>query len=773
MSPVSRRALLISASSAALVGAAHAEPAPASAAAFPLSAVRLKPSIFLDAQNANRAYLVALDPDRLLHNFRKGAGLEPKGALYGGWEARGIAGHTLGHYLSACALHVAHTGDEELRARVRYIVGELAACQAARGDGYVAGTTVERDGVEIDGKIVFEEVRRGQIDANGFGLNGGWVPIYTWHKVHAGLLDAHQHCGDAVALDVARGMGDYLVGVFATLSDAQLQQVLSCEHGGVNETMAELHARTGDARYLALAERLYHRAVLDPLAQQRDALAGLHANTQIPKVIGLARLHELTGDPAHGLAARFFWETVTTRHSYVIGGNSEREAFAAPGVTAALLTDRTCEACNTYNMLRLTRHLWSWRQDSRYFDYFERAHLNHIMAHQHPATGMKAYFMPMTPGGWRLYSSPDDSFWCCVGSGMESHAKHGESIYWRAGDVLYVNLFIPSTLDWRERGARFDLDSEFPAHDRVDLTVTEAGRGGRFAIALRLPAWCAAPSLLLNGRPVAFERRDGYAIVRRTWRDGDALTLALPMSVTAERAPDDPDTIALMSGPLVLAADLGPARAPLAAPAPALAPGDPAPVAIAGERHAFHLDAHGGALTLRPYFSLYDRRAAPYLKQISDEAWAARVSALATEQSQIAALDVRTVDFAQLGDPGSEAAHAYRARHDDLFSCQGVSARQAAWGEGNYFELDLAAAPGPMILQALYWGEDINKNFEIFIDGQSIGREQRAGAAVPAFVRQDYALPRALTAGKARVTVRFATHGSDAMVYQLRMLRPR
>lgn len=769
----SRRGLMLSACAAALAGFAHAASSSARATPFPLASVRLKPSIFRDAVDANRAYLMSLEPDRLLHTFRKNASLQPKGARYGGWEARGIAGHTLGHYLSACSLLFAQTGDEQARRRVRYIVGELAECQRAHGDAYVGGTTVERDGEEVDGKIVYEEIRGGEIDSNPFGLNGGWVPLYSWHKVHAGLLDANKHCDDAEALAVARGMGDYMVDVFANLDDAQMQRVLACEHGGINESFAELHVRTGDERFLNLARRFYHRAVLDPLIAQRDQLQGLHANTQIPKVIGLARLHEITGDTNYAAGAQFFWDAVVRHHSFVIGGNSEREFFSAPDVTASLLSDRTCEACNTYNMLRLTRHLWSWRQDGAYFDYYERAHLNHIMAHQHPETGMKVYFMPMTVGGRRQYSTPESLFWCCVGSGMESHAKHGESIYGKTPDTLFVNLFIPSSLDWAERGARFELDTGYPHAEAIDLTLAALERPQRFGVAMRLPAWCAAPTLALNGRRVAFVRRDGYAVLRRRWRRADRLTLTLPMTVRTEAAPDDPRTLALLSGPLVLSADLGPASQLLSTPAPALHEGDPLAALhrVEGEPHAFTLDARPAPLTLRPYFALYDRRTAPYLQRLSDTEWIGRETAFEAAQTQRVALDTRTVDRIALGESASETAHNYRARNDDLFSAESVRGRQAAWGVGNYFEADLAVAPGPLVLFAQYWGQEIDKNFEIKVDGRVLAQERRPGPAQRAFVLQEYPLPPALTRGKRTITVRFETRGTDALVYDLRVLR--
>ena len=364
---------------------------------LPMEDVRLAPSPFLDAIEVNRGFLLALEPDRLLHNFHASAGIEPKGPVYGGWEARGIAGHSLGHYLAACALMHAQTGDQAVRERLGYTVAELARCQEAHGDGYVGGTTVERDGEVIDGKIVFEEIRRGDIRTGGFDINGGWVPLYTWHKVHAGLIDAVRFGKLDAAMPVMLGMAGYLATILEGLDEAQMQKLLAAEHGGLNDSYAETYALTGDPRWLRLAERIRHRAVLDPLTEGRNVLPGLHANTQIPKLIGLARLHELTGDPRHAEAARFFHRTVVEDHSYLIGGNSDREHFGPPDRLAQNITDRTCESCNSYNMLKLTRHLWGWRPEASLFDFYERVQLNHILAHQHPKSGMFAYFMPLSP----------------------------------------------------------------------------------------------------------------------------------------------------------------------------------------------------------------------------------------------------------------------------------------------------------------------------------------------------------------------------------------
>ncbi|HTN41624.1 MAG TPA: glycoside hydrolase family 127 protein, partial [Asticcacaulis sp.] len=530
---------------------------------FPLSAVRLKPSLFLTSIEANQRYLLSLDPDRFLHNFRLYAGLEPKGALYGGWEARGIAGHSLGHYQSALSLMYAQTGKPEFKRRALYITSELAAVQAKNGDGYAGGTNVDRNGKTVDGKVIFEEIRRGDIRTQGFDLNGGWVPIYTYHKVLAGTLDAHHYCDDPASLQVALGLADYLGRIFEGLSDAQLQEIFRAEHGGINECYAELYARTNDKRWLTLAERIRHRAVLDPLAAGRDELAGKHANTQIPKVVGLARLYEVAPTDQHrqdsAKAALFFWETVTKDHSYVIGGNSEYEHFGEPRKLSKRLGQQTCEACNSYNMLRLTRHLYGWSGDARYFDFFERAHLNHIMSQQDPQTGMFTYFTPLASGYGRVHSSPDNDFWCCVGSGMESHSKHGESIWWRKNNRVLVNLYYASTLDWAEKGVKLDMDTEFPLKETVSLRVSQAR--SPFELALRVPGWCAAPKLTVNGKAVPAQAQDGY-LVLTTLKAGDVIGLTLPMAVHAETMPDDDRMVAFLNGPLVLAADLGPSDQP-------------------------------------------------------------------------------------------------------------------------------------------------------------------------------------------------------------------
>jgi DUF1680 family protein len=738
--------------------AAALEERPASAASpFPLEAVRLDPSPFLDAVEANKGYLHRIEPDRLLHNFRRHAGLAPKADAYGGWEADTIAGHTLGHYLSACALMVAQTGDPECRRRVDYIVGQLALCQAGAGDGYVAGFTRTRGTIVEDGRALFAELERGDIRSAGFDLNGCWVPFYNWHKLYAGLFDADRQCGNRQAIDIARRLGGYIEHVFAALDDGQVQQILECEHGGINESFAELYARTGERRWLTLARRLRHRRVLDPLAAGRDELPNLHSNTQIPKVIGLARLHELTRDPADAAAARFFWDTVVTGQSYVIGGNGDREYFQASRAISRHITEQTCEACATYNMLKLTRHLYAWRQDAVYFDYYERAHLNHILAQQNPGTGMLTYMTPLLAGAAREFSTPFDDFWCCVGTGMESHAKHGDSIYWHSRGRLIVNLFIPSRLAWRARGAEIHLATDYPLAGSIRLTIAKLDRPSSFELALRVPAWCERPTLALNGARIDGAREAGYLVLRRRWRAGDAVTLDLPMPLRLEPTPDDPTVVAVLSGPLVLAADLGPADAPYAGPAPALVgedlPSDFSPVQ--GQPQSFRTggSARPTDLSFKPFYAQYDRRSAVYLRRFDDAEWEQARATLADEEIRRAALDARSVDIMPLGEVSAERDHGLKAENSYPVVYRGRNGRDAR--SGGFFEFTLRTRPGPLLLRATYWGEERRRLFRILIDGTAIATERLDGDGPGEFVDRDYPLAASLTRDKERFTVRF------------------
>jgi DUF1680 family protein len=729
---------------------------PSSASPFPLEVVRLKPSPFLDAVNANLAYLHKLEPDRLLSNFRTHAGLEPKGKPYGGWESDTIAGHSLGHYLTACALIHAQTGDAEAKKRVDYIVSELATCQNAAPDGYVAGFTRRKDKKIENGRVIFDEIKSGDIRSAGFDLNGCWVPFYNWHKLYSGLFEAQTHCGNNQALEVATKLAGFIDSVFAALNDEQVQKMLNCEHGGINESMAELYARTKDKRWLALSERIRHQRTLGPMFAQTDALQNLHANTQIPKVIGLARLYELTNKPEYSTAANFFWQNVTTKYSYVIGGNSDREYFQAPNSISKHITEQTCESCNTYNMLKLTRHLFAWNPNSSFFDYYERAHFNHMLAHENPQTGMFAYMIPLMSGTARSFSSEFNDFWCCVGSGMESHSKHGESIYWQGDDDLIVNLFIPSTLEWKEKNASFELVTAYPFGEDINLTVTKIAKPAEFAVAMRVPFWATNASVKVNGKAAVMSNESGYAVVRRKWKSGDSVTLNLPMKPRIEPTADDSNVVALMNGPLVLAADLGDAKEKFDGVAPALVGSDLlASIAPTSEPGVFETKgiARPADLKLKPFYSQWERRNAVYFQRFTDAEWAKEQAAYAAEQARLKDLRARSVDDLRLGEMQPERDHELKSSISYPVSYRWKNGRDAR--AGGFFEFKMKVVDEPLVLRAMYWGEERKRLFYISIDGTRIATQTLDMNKPGEFVEYDYAIPPELVKGKSSVIVRF------------------
>jgi DUF1680 family protein len=523
---------------------------PVAPAARPMALrdVRLTPGPFHDAQERDAVYLMSLDPDRLLHNFRVNAGLDPKAPVYGGWESQEpwvdirCHGHSLGHWMTACALLYASTGEQRFEGAVAYAVDELRACQSAGGTGLVCAFP---DGSE-------------QLDNAVAGRRIVGVPWYTLHKVFAGLRDAHVEAGNDTALEVLAGLAEWTWNATRPMTDEQLQHMLRVEHGGMNEILADVHVLTGDPRWLELAERFSHRALLEPLAAGRDTLDGLHANTQIPKVIGFHRLWELTGKETYLDAARFFWRTVVRERSFVTGGHGDVEHFFAPReFPEHVHSAKTMETCCTHNMLRLTRALFGTDPQSEYADHYERALYNGILASQDPDTGWNTYFQPTRPGYLKLYHTPIDSFWCCTGTGMENHAKYGDSIYFEGDDGLFVNLFIPSVLTWREKGVTLRQVTDFPEADVVRLEVT-ADAPVETALHVRIPAWTRGATLRVNGEArEAGARPDGYVSVRRAWAAGDVLEVRLPMGMATEALPGAPDRVAFVYGPIVLAGRLG------------------------------------------------------------------------------------------------------------------------------------------------------------------------------------------------------------------------
>jgi DUF1680 family protein len=522
--------------------------APSARMPFSLHDVRLLEGPFLDAQRRDLAYLLSLQPDRMLHNFRVNAGLEPKAPVYGGWESEQpwvsirCHGHTLGHYLTASSLMYASTGDHRMKQRVDHIVSELRACQGAARSGLVCAFP--------DGSA--------QLDNAVAGRPFTGVPWYTMHKVFAGVRDAHLHAGSAPALDVLRKLAAWTASSIAPMTDEQLQRMLRTEHGGMNEVLADAAELTGDSTYLALARRLSHVALLAPLADGRDTLDGLHANTQIPKVAGFQRIAELTGDERYRRAARFFWRTVAERRSFATGGHGDGEHFFPPAdFVTHLGSAKTMETCCTHNMLRLTRMLWQDDPSAAYVDFYERALYNGILASQDPESGMTTYFQATRPGYVRLFHTPERSFWCCTGTGMENHAKYGDSIYFHGSDALWVNLFIPSVVTWNEMGLTLRQTTSFPDSPVTQLAIS-VKRPVRATLNVRQPGWCHGVGVRVNGRRWnAGAAATGYIAIDREWRDGDRVEVTLPMTLRAEPLPGTTDMVAFLYGPIVLAGRLG------------------------------------------------------------------------------------------------------------------------------------------------------------------------------------------------------------------------
>lgn len=753
---LSRRALLLSATGTMLAGASGGRAAAAvglAAIPVPMQSVRLSPSVYREAMEANTAYLMRLEPDRLLHNYREQAGLTPKGNVYGGWESDTIAGHTLGHYLSALSLLHAQTGDPEARRRVDDIVAELVVCQGRGTDGFVCGFTRKRDGRIEPGRAAFDEIAAGHIHSTGFDLNGAWSPLYNWHKLFAGLLDAHLYCRNADALGVCTGLASYLGNIFDRLDQAQMQEVLACEYGGLNESLAELSVRTGQGRWLLLAQRIYDGRTLDPLARGEDNLANLHANTQIPKAIGLARLHEITGRTDYAIASRTFWTAVTEHHSYVIGGNGDREYFTAADSVAGHVTEQTCETCASYNMLKLTRQIYASAPHAAMFDFYERTHLNHILAQQNPRTGMFAYMTPLASGTARAYSTPFDDFWCCVGTGMESHAKHGDSIYWHSGpDTVLVNLFIPSRLDWN--GIGLALETDYPKSGAIILHVVNTPDRS-WTLRVRIPGWSTRNGAQLNGGDVAVAPdADGYLSLHRRWVKGDRLTLSLDMRLRLERPAGAAQLVSVLRGPAVLAADLGPASAPFTGVAPALV-GDAVLNRLQPEGDGYRTMGTGrpNDFLLTAFAQQHERRSAVYLPVFTEAEWVTEQVRFRAEEVQARALASRSTDILHPGEMQSEHDHALDSKVSYPVIYRGRNGRDAR--AGGFFSFRLRTRPGPLELRATYWGEERDHRFRILVEGIPIAVEWLDASHPGRFFDRFYPIPAALTNGRSSLLIRF------------------
>ncbi len=724
---------------------------------IPLNQVRLLEGPFKHAMELDGAYLLRLDADRLLSRFRENAGLPGKAKCYGGWESQKISGHTLGHYLSACSMMYAASGDDRYNERVTYIVDELAVCQEARGDGFIGGMP------DIDQAL--KEIAAGDIRAQSFDLNGLRVPWYNLHKLFAGLLDAHKFSRNKKALDIVEKLADWAIALTENLDGDQFQLMLTCEHGGMNESLAELYSRMDKAKYLNLSRRFHHKEILDPLAMGKDILPGLHANTQVPKIIGVARRYQLAGNQEDRYIAEFFWDRVVKHHSYVIGGHSDDEHFGPPDQLNDRLSWESTETCNTYNMLKLTRLIFGWEPSVEKADFYERALYNHILASQNPDDGMMTYGVPLKPGYYKRYCTPFDSFWCCTGTGIENHVKYGDSIYFEGENSLYVNLFIPSEMDWRGKGVTVRQETRFPEEDTMHLSF-RCEKPVEFTLLLRCPGWAAdLPELSVNGEPKTVSARPGsYLALRRTWRDGDTVTFRVPMTIHLESMPDNPNRIAVLYGPIVLAGDLGPIEIEV--------PWVPVFVtenkaledcieAVPGQALTFRTKGVGkpGDVTLSPLYAMHHQRYSVYWDIFSQEQWKEQEAGVRAEQARIKALEARTVDRVRPGEQQSEVDHALAA-HEGSESDNRPDGRRFRHAPNGWFSYEVAVTPDtPVELMCTYWGADSGDHiFDILIDGQVVATQILDREAPGKYFDVIYPIAESITRGKEKVTLMFRAH---------------
>lgn len=638
---------------------------------LPLNSVRLIGGPLKNAQDLDAKYLLELEPDRMMVFLRQRAGLNPKAEGYGGWDGgngKQLTGHIAGHYLSGVSLMYAATGDVRFKERADYLVKELKEVQDKHGDGYLGAL---RDAQNVEGKVRFLELAKGIIRSSNFELNGLWSPWYVEHKIFAGLRDAYRYTGSRTALDVEIKFAAWAESILANLDDVQIQRMLDTEFGGMNEVTADLYADTGDKRWLALSDKFEHRAMIDPLAAQKDILAHKHGNMTVPKLYGSLARYIYTGNETDGNAAKFFWDEVALHHSFATGGHGKNEYFGPPDKLNDMVDGRTAETCNVYNMIKMTRALFSVEPDIRYADFHERALFNHILASQDPEDGQVCYMVPVGCGVQHEYQNMQNSFTCCVGSSLESHALHGYGIYYESGDKLWINLYVPSTAAWDAAGVIVEMTTSFPEGQSASLKIMPKSPK-KFTLALRRPYWAGAGfSIKINGQAVkSLPKAGSYVELNRTWKNGDTVELVLPKTLREEPLPDNPRRVALMWGPLVLAGDMGPeqrggrGRGQVPATEPPAAP-----VLVAAEQPvekwlkpvvdkpgSFRTQGVGQSqdVDFVPFYRLPKRRYGIYWDLSTPEELQKKAQAQAAEQEKQKKLEAATVVFAQPGQMQTE-----------------------------------------------------------------------------------------------------------------------
>lgn len=636
---------------------------------FNLNEIRLKDGPFKNAQDVDLKYILALNTDKLLAPYLKDAGLPTKSNQYGNWENIGLDGHIGGHYLSALAMMYASTGNIELKNRLDYMLTELKRCQDKNGNGYVGGIP--------QGKVFWDRIHKGDIDGSSFGLNNTWVPIYNIHKLFAGLNDAYRYTGSEKAKEILIKLGDWFIELIRPLSDEQIQKILATEHGGINESFADLYTITKDKKYLETAEKLSHKAFLNPLLKKEDKLTGLHANTQIPKVIGFEKIAVLSGNKQWSDAVQFFWDNVTQKRSVAFGGNSVAEHFnPINDFDGMVKSNQGPETCNSYNMERLTKALFLDKDEVSYLDFYERTLYNHILSSQHPEKGGFVYFTPIRPNHYRVYSQPDTSMWCCVGSGLENHTKYGELIYSHTNQDVFVNLFIPSVLNWKEKGLELEQTTKFPYENHSEL-ILKLKKSKNFALNIRYPKWAENFEILVNGKEEKITSKpSAYVSISRKWKSGDKITIRFKTATHLENLPDNSNWSAFVNGPIVLAAktstkDLDGLFADDSRMGH-VASGKYIPLdkayALVGDKDSYvaKLQEEGNlrfrldSLELEPFFEVHDARYQMYFQSFSKEEYKEKQAVLKQQEIAALAIEAKTVDKINCGEQQPEVDHLYK-----------------------------------------------------------------------------------------------------------------
>jgi DUF1680 family protein len=772
-----------------------------------LDKVRLTGGPLKHAQDITANYLLSLDPDRMMAYYRERAGLPKKAEGYTGWDGggRNLTGHIAGHHLSAVSYMYRATGDARFKQRADYLVREMKVVQDRNGDGYL--------GALEGGREAFAKVSKGEIKSGGFDLNGLWSPWYTLHKTFAGLRDAYRQTGNATALAVETKYAQWAEGVLKPLDDAQVQKMLETEHGGMNEVLADLYADTGDKRWLDLSYRFEHRAFTDPLKHHQDNLSGKHGNCQIPKLVGSAARYGYTGDASDLVAASFFWDRVVQHHSYSSGGHGLAEYFGPPDQLSPRVDGRTCESCNVYNMLKLTRRLFSFNPDAHLADFHERALFNHYLASIDPENARTSYMVPVGRAVQQEYQDLQRDFTCCVGTGMEGHALHAHGIYYESPDTLWVNLFAPSTAQFTN-GVKLDMTTGFPDGDTATIKLTTA-TPKTFTLAVRRPVWAGDGfSISVNGTSIpqpalaSLHNAAGggrgnapgneagasstFVELERTWKSGDTIALVLPKSLRLEPTPDDRTVASIMWGPLALAGDHGPRREGRATRGP-----EPlVPVLVAGDRPVESWVVSNGApgnfrvqqvarvpmentpagdVALTPFYRTQRRQYALYFDVLTPAQFTAREASIAAERARVAKIEAATVGYVQPGEMQPERDYNYRSDPQERpVGRAGGRANRAGTG---WFSFDMPVdATKPMALVVTYFNElglpPANGNFAILVDDTEIARFS-PDAAATGFYFTEYPIPANLVAGKTRVTVRFqaAPNGRITPVFGVRTIR--